>query len=71
VVAGHKDPTRADDAADIGRTRHYLDDADRLLAGSPTPMEFFEGMMSLYPKLVNPGILWFGALALLAGNPAE
>jgi len=71
VVAGHKDPTRADDAADIGRTRRYLDDADRLLEGSPTPTGFFEEMMGLYPERVNPGILWFGALTLLTGNPAE
>ncbi len=71
VVAGHKDPTRADGAAEIGRTRRYLDDADRLLAGSPTPVEFFEGMMSLYPERVNPGTLWFSALTLLGGNPAQ
>jgi glyoxylase-like metal-dependent hydrolase (beta-lactamase superfamily II) len=68
VVAGHKDPTRADDPAEIDRTRRYLDDADRLLVGSPTPMEYFEGMTKLYPEHVNPGVLWFGALTLLAGN---
>jgi glyoxylase-like metal-dependent hydrolase (beta-lactamase superfamily II) len=68
VVAGHKDPARPDDPADIGRTRRYLDDADRLLKGSPTPTEFFEGMLALHPERVNPGILWFGALSLLAGT---
>ncbi|MEU6201905.1 MBL fold metallo-hydrolase [Streptomyces sp. NPDC047061] len=69
VVAGHKDPARADDPADIGRTRRYLDDADRLLQGSPTATEFYEGMLALHPERINPGILWFGALSLLAGAP--
>ncbi|MFD8006536.1 MBL fold metallo-hydrolase [Streptomyces mirabilis] len=71
VVAGHKDPSRADDPAEIGRTRRYLDDADRLLQGSPTPMEFFDGMLSLHPERINPGILWFSALSLLAGHSAQ
>ncbi|MER7692723.1 MBL fold metallo-hydrolase [Streptomyces sp. NPDC097610] len=71
VVAGHKDPSRADDPADIGRTRRYLDDADRLLRGSPTPMEFFEGMLSLHPERINPGILWFSALSLAASNSTQ
>ncbi|MFJ8492630.1 MBL fold metallo-hydrolase [Streptomyces sp. NPDC094038] len=71
VVAGHKDPARADDPAEIGRTRRYLDDADRLLRDSLTPTEFFEGMLSLHPERLNPGILWFGALSLLAGQSAR
>ncbi|MFF2510266.1 MBL fold metallo-hydrolase [Streptomyces sp. NPDC058086] len=71
VVAGHKDPDRADDPGEIGRTRRYLDDADRLLQGSPTPMEFFDGMLNLHPKRINPGILWFSALSLLAGHSAQ
>ncbi|KUO07273.1 MBL fold metallo-hydrolase [Streptomyces sp. DSM 15324] len=70
VVAGHKDPARPDDPADIGRTRLYLDDADRLLQGSPTPTEFFEEMRRLHPERINPGILWFGALSLLGAEPA-
>ncbi|MFD8007112.1 MBL fold metallo-hydrolase [Streptomyces mirabilis] len=71
VVAGHKDPDQADDPGEIGRTRRYLDDADRLLQGSPTPMEFFDGMLNLHPKRINPGILWFSALSLLAGHSAQ
>ncbi|MFJ9012450.1 MBL fold metallo-hydrolase [Streptomyces canus] len=70
VVAGHKDPARPDDPADIGRTRRYLDDADRLLQGSPTPTEFFEAMQGLHRERINPGILWFGALSLLGAEPA-
>jgi hypothetical protein len=29
-------------------------------------MDFFEGTLVLRPEHVNPGILWFGALSLLA-----
>ncbi|MER6961547.1 MBL fold metallo-hydrolase [Streptomyces sp. NPDC000618] len=71
VVAGHKDPTRPDDPADIGRTRRYLDDMDRQLKSSTTPMEFFEGMTSLHPERINPGVLWVGALTLLSGDSAQ
>jgi glyoxylase-like metal-dependent hydrolase (beta-lactamase superfamily II) len=71
VVAGHKDPTRADDPADIGHTHRYLDDVQQHLKGPPTPMEFFETMTSLHPQRLNPGVLWFGALTLLADNPAR
>ncbi|MFD4601312.1 MBL fold metallo-hydrolase [Streptomyces sp. NPDC058464] len=71
VVAGHKDPARADDPGEIGRTRRYLDDADRLLRGSPAPTEFFDAMLSLHPERINPGILWFSALSLLNGRSAQ
>ncbi|RNL62720.1 MBL fold metallo-hydrolase [Nocardioides marmoriginsengisoli] len=67
VVASHKDPTRRDDPADIGRTRRYLDDVDTQLPISATPLEFFEGMNRLHPERINPGVLWFGALTLLGG----
>jgi glyoxylase-like metal-dependent hydrolase (beta-lactamase superfamily II) len=68
VVASHKDPARPDDPADIGRTRAYLDDAEQQLKSSTTPMEFFEAMTRLHPERLNPGILWYGAVALLGGN---
>lgn len=55
VVAGHKDPTRPDDPAGIGRTRRYLDDVDRQLKSSTTPMEFFEGMTSLHRERIEEG----------------
>ncbi|NEB04141.1 MBL fold metallo-hydrolase [Streptomyces sp. SID13726] len=70
VVSSHKDPTRPDDPADIGRTRRYLDDVDRQLEHSHTSMEFFEAMTRLHPERINPGVLWFGALTLLSGEPA-
>lgn len=68
VVAGHKDPARPDDVADIGHTRRYLDDVDLMLKGSTTPMELYQGMTRLHPERLNPGILWFGALTLLGGS---
>ncbi|MFF3816798.1 hypothetical protein ACFY0P_24545 [Streptomyces sp. NPDC001714] len=68
VVAGHQDPARPDDAAHIGRTRRYLDAADRQLKNSTTTMEFFEGMTGFHPECINPGVLWSGALTLLSGD---
>ncbi|MFJ9714108.1 MBL fold metallo-hydrolase [Streptomyces sp. NPDC101234] len=71
VVASHKDPASPDSPADIGRTRRYLDDVDRQLESSTTPMEFFEKMTRLHPERINQGVLWFGALALLGDDVAQ
>lgn len=71
MVASHKDPDRPDDPANVGYTRRYLDDVDRVLEASTTPMELFDGMTRLHPGRINPGILWFGALTLLDGGPAQ
>lgn len=68
VVAGRQDPARPDDAAHIGRTRRYLDAVDRQLKSSTTTMEFFEGMTSLHPECIKPGVLWSGALTPLSGD---
>lgn len=68
VVAGHQDPARPDDAAHIGRTRRYLDAADRQLKNSTTTMEFLEGMTGFHPECINPDVLWSGALTLLSGD---
>lgn len=71
VVASHQDPTRPNDPANVGHTRRYLDDVDRVLEASTTPMELFEEMTRLHPERINPGILWFGALALVPGGDAQ
>ena len=54
--------------AHIGRTRRYLDAVDRQLKSSTTTMEFFEGVTSLHPECINPGVLWSEALTLLSGD---
>lgn len=66
VVAGHKNRNLADDPVILNQTRDYLLDAQRLLAQTPSPQQFFDRMLALYPDRLNPGPLWYGALALLS-----
>jgi hypothetical protein len=66
VVAGHKNKDLPDDPAILGQTRRYLVDAQRLLDEKPTPQEFFDRMLALYPDRLNPGPVWYGALGLLS-----
>jgi glyoxylase-like metal-dependent hydrolase (beta-lactamase superfamily II) len=68
IVAGHKDRTLPDEPAVkiLDQTRDYLLDAHGLLAQRPSPREFFDQMLALYPTRLNPGPLWYGALALLS-----
>jgi glyoxylase-like metal-dependent hydrolase (beta-lactamase superfamily II) len=66
VVAGHKNRALPDDPAILGQTRQYLLDAQRLLDEKPTPLEYFDQMLALYPDRLNPGPVWYGAVALLS-----
>jgi hypothetical protein len=66
VIAGHKNRDLADDPAILEQTRQYLLDARRLLADKPSPREFYDQMLELYPDRLNPGPVWYGALGLLA-----
>jgi glyoxylase-like metal-dependent hydrolase (beta-lactamase superfamily II) len=66
VVAGHKNRALPDDPAILGQTRQYLIDAQRLLDEKPTPREFFDRMLALYPDRLNPSPVWYGALGLLS-----
>jgi glyoxylase-like metal-dependent hydrolase (beta-lactamase superfamily II) len=66
VVAGHKNRDLPDDPVILRQTRQYLVDAQQLLDEKPTPREFFDRMLALYPDRLNPGPLWYGALALLS-----
>jgi glyoxylase-like metal-dependent hydrolase (beta-lactamase superfamily II) len=65
VVAGHKNKDLPDDPATLDQTRQYLQDVIRLLDEKPTPREFFDQMIALYPERLNPGPVWQGALGLL------
>jgi len=66
VVAGHKNRALPDDPAILGQTRQYLIDAQRLLGEKPTPREYFDQMLALYPDRLNPGPVWYTALELLS-----
>ncbi|NIH87504.1 MBL fold metallo-hydrolase [Amycolatopsis granulosa] len=64
VVAGHKDPARADDPGILDETADYLRTAQRVLAGKPAPREFFDEMVRHYPDRLNPGTVWLNAQRL-------
>jgi glyoxylase-like metal-dependent hydrolase (beta-lactamase superfamily II) len=66
VVAGHKNKDLPDDPVILEQTRDYLLDARRLLADKPSPREFYDQMIDLYPDRLNVGPVWYGALGLLS-----
>jgi len=66
VVAGHKNKDLGDEPKIIDETRDYLLDAQRLLAGKPSPNEFFDHMIRLYPDRLNTGPVWYSAVGLLS-----
>jgi glyoxylase-like metal-dependent hydrolase (beta-lactamase superfamily II) len=61
VIAGHKKPENADDPSDIGRTRQYMLDFNRLDETTTTARELYDAMLALHPDRANPGSLWTGA----------
>jgi len=65
VVASHKNPILDDDPKAIDETGRYLEDAERLYHSSQTALEFFDGMMKLYPERLNPSALWFWGAQVL------
>jgi glyoxylase-like metal-dependent hydrolase (beta-lactamase superfamily II) len=66
VVAGHKNRDLPDDPVILEQTRDYLLDALRLLADKPSPRQFYDQMIDLYPDRLNVGPVWYGALGLLS-----
>ena len=63
VIAGHKKPENDDDPGNIGETRQYLLDFNRLDQKTTTAIELYKAMLELYPDRANPGSLWSGANA--------
>ncbi|MFC3501431.1 MBL fold metallo-hydrolase [Micromonospora krabiensis] len=61
VVAGHKNPDRADDPVILTETATYLRDFDEVAARTTTAEELYAAMLERYPRRVNPGSLWGGA----------
>ncbi|MGW0633973.1 MBL fold metallo-hydrolase [Streptomyces sp. NPDC002758] len=66
VVAGHKNRDLPDAPSILEQTRDYLLDAQRLLAAKPSPREFYDQMLQLYPDRLNVSPVWYSALALLS-----
>lgn len=69
VVAGHKAPGAGDDPKIIGETRQYLLDARQVLAAATKPEDYYDAMVRRYPHRMNPGPVWYGAVALLGSAP--
>jgi glyoxylase-like metal-dependent hydrolase (beta-lactamase superfamily II) len=65
VVADHKNRDLPDDPAILDQTRQYLLDVQRLLGQRPSPREFFDQMVAMYPDRLNPAPVWYSALGLL------
>lgn len=65
VVSGHQDKSRDNNPSDIAETHAYLDAAEEVLAGRPTRLDYFTGMVRLFPDRVNPLTVWLSALRLL------
>ncbi len=66
VVAGHKNKDLPDNPAILEQTREYLHNARRLMAEKPSPQEYFDEMIALYPDRLNVGPVWYTAAALLS-----
>jgi glyoxylase-like metal-dependent hydrolase (beta-lactamase superfamily II) len=66
VVAGHKNKDLPDDPVILEQTRDYLLNAQRLLADKPSPREYFDQIVALYPDRLNVGPVWYSAVALLS-----
>ncbi|MFJ1535810.1 MBL fold metallo-hydrolase [Streptomyces mirabilis] len=65
VVAGHKNKDLPDSPSIIGQTRQYLRDVAELLEISSSAHDFYDEMLRRYPDRINPGPVWYGAVALL------
>ncbi len=61
VIAGHKVPGNDDVPSNIGETRKYLQDFNRLAEATTSARELYDAMLKLYPARVNPGSVWNAA----------
>ncbi|MGW1540049.1 hypothetical protein ACWCPM_07250 [Streptomyces sp. NPDC002309] len=65
-MAGPRDRGLPDTPETVAQTRAYLNDVEELLDRRPSPMAFFEEMLTRRPGRLNPSPLWCGARTLLA-----
>jgi glyoxylase-like metal-dependent hydrolase (beta-lactamase superfamily II) len=61
VIAGHGVLDPDSSPRHIEETRRYIHDFNDCVRSTSTAMEFYEKMLRLYPKRVNPGSLWGSA----------
>jgi glyoxylase-like metal-dependent hydrolase (beta-lactamase superfamily II) len=63
VIAGHGVLDPDSSPRHIEETRRYIHDFNDSVKSTPTAMELYQKMLTLYPKRVNPGSLWGSAKA--------
>src|SRR5246127_5522118 len=64
VIAGHKRPGAPDTPNNIGETRKYIRDFDRIASQTKTARELYIEMLAIYPERVNPAVLLYSAQAV-------
>jgi len=68
VIAGHKRAGAPDTPNNIGETRKYIRDFDRIAANTGTALDLYKQMLAIYPERVNPAVLWYSARAVKPGT---
>jgi glyoxylase-like metal-dependent hydrolase (beta-lactamase superfamily II) len=65
IITGHKDPDAPDDDATrvLDQSRRYIEDFDRTVAGSGSPHEVIDTMLTRYPAHGNRYTLFVSALS--------
>jgi glyoxylase-like metal-dependent hydrolase (beta-lactamase superfamily II) len=66
VVSGHKRDGDPDSAADIARTRRYIEDFVQAAQHANDVMSLYDTMVAQYPGRVNRGVLWNSVKTFLA-----
>jgi glyoxylase-like metal-dependent hydrolase (beta-lactamase superfamily II) len=64
VVAGHRNPSLADDPGIIEQTRHYILSFDDLTGKTSSAIELYQEMLNRFPDHLNKGALWGSARAV-------
>ena len=70
VIAGHKVPGNDDAPGNIGETRKYIEDFNRLADATTSARELYDAMLKLYPDRVNPGSVWNAATTVKKAPPS-
>jgi glyoxylase-like metal-dependent hydrolase (beta-lactamase superfamily II) len=64
VVGGHMDPEKGHGPEAISKTREYLNAIERVEGETTSVDEFYQNMLELFPRRINPGSLLGGVNTL-------
>ncbi|KAJ6780700.1 hypothetical protein PWT90_09070 [Aphanocladium album] len=62
VIGGHSDPESTFGPEAITETKEYFENFHRIVEESNTAEEIYSRMLEIYPKRLNPGSVWGGAV---------